>query len=321
MSLPRPKRLYRAVELERQAEEPSLTGADTITDIISFLTLLFQLDVHTFSDPFHPESWPAWAGEGGTFSVRQFQLQFDDLGFNQDDTYDDGRPMRGGNISKGHRITIKHVAVDSNDLRFPDLATTQILKPLVQELRVLAHPPLRDHPNIIDLFGVAWEKQLGVLGKHWPTLVIEYASGGNLMEYLTSDQNEIPWSECLSIAGHIAAGILSLHRCGVVHTDLKPENVLMVMGNMGHCVAKISDFAFCIIKSDYHQAEPLPSSLVQLTGCTPRWLAPEGRKGRVLLYQAHMLDVYAFGLIFATIVMRGQDPFAIDVSSHLFLLA
>jgi hypothetical protein len=322
MSLPRPKRLYRITEPGQQPQErPSSSGATSVTSITSFLTLVFELDIHLFSDSFHAELRPAWAGEGGTFSVRHFQLQFDDLGFNQNDTYNDGRPMRGGNISRGHRVITKHVTVENDDLRSTTLDAAKILKPLVQELRVLAHPPLRDHPNIIDLFGVAWEKQLDCFGQSWPILVLEYASSGNLMEFLILNQHEITWSTSLRISQDIASGLSSLHDCGVIHADLKPENVLIVMEIEDRPVAKICDFGFAIIKADYPEAEFSRTLQVQLTGFTPRWLAPEGRQGRVLLDQAHMIDVYAFGLIFALIAMGGEDPLEVDVGTESSLLS
>ena len=315
MSLPRPRRLYRINESRQQPQEGSSSSCvTTVTSITSFLTLVFELDIHLFSDSFHAEARPARAGEGGTFSVRHFQLQFDNLGFNQDDTYNDGRTMRGGNLSRGHRLITKHVNVEKEDLRSTVLDKAKILKPLVQELRVLGHPPLRDHPNIIDLFGVAWEKQLDPFGQPWPILVLEYASGGSLTEFFSLNQNEITWSTSLRLSQDIASGLLSLHGCCVIHTDLKPENVLIVMECDDRPIAKVCDFGFAIIKSDYPETAFSRTVPVQLTGFTPRWLAPEGRCGRVLLNQAHMLDVYAFGLLFAWIVMGGKDPFEVDVS-------
>jgi serine/threonine protein kinase len=322
MSLPRPKRLYRITEPGQQPQEGLLSStAASVTSITSFLTLVFELDVHLFCDSFHAKLRPARAGEGGTFSVRHFQLQFDDLGFNQTDMYDDGRPMRGGNLSRGHRVITKHVTVQNDDPRSTTLDDAKVLKPLVQELRVLAHPPLRDHSNIIDLFGVAWEKQLDYFGQSWPILVLEYAPGGNLMEFLGLNHPETTWSTSLRISQHIASGLSSLHACGVIHADLKPENVLIIMEIEDRPVAKICDFGFAIIKSDYLEAESSQTLQVQLAGFTPRWLAPEGRQGIILLDQAHMIDVYAFGLIFAVIAMGGNDPLAVEVSTESSLLA
>ena len=321
MSLPRPKRRYRVTEPSQQPQkEPTSSGVAFVTGITSFFTLVFELDIHLFSSSFHRELRPARAGEGGTFSVRHFQLQFDNLGFGQNDTYDDGHPMRGGDLSRGHRIITKHVTVESDDPRSTTLDKAKILKPLVQELRVLAHPPLRDHPNIIDIFGVAFEKQSDCYGQFWPILVIEYAPGGNLMEFLALSQHPT-WSTSLRMSQGIVLGLLSLHDCGVIHADLKPENVLIVIGTGDHPVAKICDFGFAIIKSDYLEAEYSQTLQIQLSGFTPRWLAPEARQGWVLLDQAHMIDVYAFGLIFALVVMGSKDPFEVDVSIESVLLS
>jgi serine/threonine protein kinase len=320
MSLPRPKRLYRVTKPNEEPQALQSQHAPYVTSYTSFFSLVFELDVHLFSDSFHSKLWPARAGEGGTFSVKHFKLQFDDLGFDQTSAYDDGRPMRGGRITRGHRVITKHISVEDSEIPSPaddhddEYVKATSLKPLVQELRILAHPPLRDHSNIVDFLGVAWEKHLDHIGRPWPILVLEYASGGNLREFLNPDPSAMPWSITLSIAQQIACGLSALHDCGVIHGDLKPDNVLIVIENDGRPIAKVSDFGFAIIKSDYAELESSVPPRVRLTGFTPSWEAPEARQGTILLDQAHMIDVYAFGLIFAVMAMGGGNPLGIDVS-------
>ena len=63
---------------------------------------------------------------------------------------------------------------------------------LISELQVLCHPPLYNHPNIVQLLGIAWVRQPGVeneqqrLRRDQPTTVTEYASHGSLHEFLRS---------------------------------------------------------------------------------------------------------------------------------------
>ena len=72
------------------------------------------------------------------------------------------------------------------------------LSDVIQELQTLCHPPLRNHPNIVRLLGIAWVRQTSVdlvqpnederqrLRRDQPTVVTEYASHGSLYDFLQS---------------------------------------------------------------------------------------------------------------------------------------
>jgi Protein kinase domain len=315
VSLPRPNRRYRITDPGQAVQQgsPSSQPSD-VTDLTTFFSLAFELEVHLFSDSFHAEARPVRAGAGGSSIARHFRLGFDGLGISEDDTYNDGRPMRGGNVSKGQRIITKHVVIGSNDLLNDHLDVASVTRPLVLELRVLAHPPLRDHSNIIDLFGVAWEKESDRFDRLWPILVLEYAPGGNLAEYLSLNDHHITWPIWQKLLEDLASALCLLHKCGVIHADIKPENILVDMGKDGRPIANVCDFGFAIIRSDYTEG-PSHDPEIQLIGFTPKWMAPEVRSGRVRISQAPSIDVYALGLVAACVAIGGRDPFDIDVRS------
>ena len=95
------------------------------------------------------------------------------------------------------RVAFKLPDVDMNS---PDAVNKTIndLSELIQELLILCHPPLYNHPHIVKLLGVAWIRQPsedGVqitndkrqrLQRDQPTMVTEYASHGSLSEFLRS---------------------------------------------------------------------------------------------------------------------------------------
>lgn len=309
--MPTLKRLYRVSRSLKQPDIPpdgTASRPTQVTGIASFICLVIELDLQIFSAPFNAYVYPSRAGDGGTFSVSQFALQFDDLGFNEEDAYADGHLMRGRQLSKGDKIATKHIWTGSNKHPTAILNDADVLRPLVQELRVLAHAPLRDHDNIIDILGVAWEPRVDFYGRCWPVIVLEYAHCGNLNAFFTLSDINFDWSLKLKLAADIVDGLSALHECGVTHGDLKSENILVFVDSDGKFTAKLSDFGFAIIDADY------PDSLVvNILGFTPEWVAPEARAGTVQSKRASLMDLYSFGLVFAVIMLSGASPFLIEV--------
>ena len=74
----------------------------------------------------------------------------------------------------------------------------EILSEVIQELQILCHPPLRNHPNLVRLLGIAWIHQTSVdiaqpkederqrVRRDQPIVVTEYASHGSLYDFLQS---------------------------------------------------------------------------------------------------------------------------------------
>lgn len=86
---------------------------------------------------------------------------------------------------------------DSNTrVAFKVPPSSQDLGDVIQELQILCHPPLQNHPSIVQLLGIAWVRQPKVddqdgteqqrLQQEQPTIVTEYASHGSLYDFLRS---------------------------------------------------------------------------------------------------------------------------------------
>ncbi|CAM9387977.1 unnamed protein product [Sphacelaria rigidula] len=82
-----------------------------------------------------------------------------------------------------------------------------------------AHRQAGKHPNIVGLKGVFAAEDC------W-YIVMEFASGGELYEHLTSNAELEQW-EARDLLREIAEAVAHLHSRGVVHGDLKPENLLL----------------------------------------------------------------------------------------------
>lgn len=128
-----------------------------------------------------------------------------------------------------------------------------------------------NHPNIVSLFDVGtWEGG--------PYLIMELLRGKSLD--LPLARGPLPLAEALRVAVNVARGLAHAHAAGVVHRDLKPSNVFLTDDGW----AKVLDFGL---------AQVLWGDL-QLSGGTPRYMAPEQRSGAA---QDGRTDVYAAALV------------------------
>jgi serine/threonine protein kinase len=151
----------------------------------------------------------------------------------------------------GAPVAIKALRLHSDERQ------SRILEDFLKELSVLRK--LR-HKHVVHLIGAS-------AGPPACVLVTEFCSGGALSGYLRRNRPVLPHAEQLRLALHVARGMDYLHRCGVVHRDLKAANLLLD----DHGVCKVGDFGLARVIDGTAGAE---SSLTSETG-TYRWMAPE----------------------------------------------
>jgi serine/threonine protein kinase len=134
------------------------------------------------------------------------------------------------------------------------------------------------------------------LGEEWLSIYIsmEYVAGEDLKSFIRRS-GHLNEAKALDLAKQILEGLGEAHRLGVVHRDLKPQNIMIDKeGN-----AKIMDFGI---------ARSLHTKGVTGTGViigTPEYMAPEQAEGRDV---DHRADIYALGAIMFEMV-TGRVPF------------
>ena len=191
-----------------------------------------------------------------------------------------------------------------------DPATPQdrrALQSVLTEFHALLHPPLLEHPNIIDFLGLAWGSNHAEPLYRLPVLVVEYGDRGTLADVQLRGpplSNALKLDICLGIA----RGLETLHHHGIVHGDVKPENIIMCSHKVKTLVPKLADFGFAIIES----AE---SSEVMMGG-TRTWRAPESFSP-IPVPKLKLTDVYSFGLVAWSIAIDGKGPFSLVLSNRL----
>jgi serine/threonine protein kinase/tetratricopeptide (TPR) repeat protein len=154
-----------------------------------------------------------------------------------------------------------------------------------REARVAAR---LNHPAIVQIYDILQEGEVD-------HIVMEYVEGTNLRS-LAREPLDLP--AALRIAREIADGLDSAHREGIVHRDLKTENVLVTRS--GH--AKISDFG--IAKQLLAGNEPQLTQGNVVLG-TYRIMSPEQARGEAV---DHRSDLFSLGILLYEI-LAGQSPF------------
>lgn len=102
-----------------------------------------------------------------------------------------------------------------------EVTNTTRLKAVLTEVKVLAHPPVSSHPNIVDLLGFLWDTQESGEKLIAPSLILEDALLGSLEAFQKPDFLTLSLDMKMEIVLDIAKGLYVLHDSGIVHGDMK----------------------------------------------------------------------------------------------------
>ncbi len=148
------------------------------------------------------------------------------------------------------------------------------------------------HPNVVEVFDID-ETDAGV-----PFIVAELLEGedlGQRLDRLTS----LGLAETLPIVRQLCAGLASAHKQGVVHRDLKPDNVFLI-GTAAPTV-KLLDFGIARV-TDNAAGNRTRTGVIM---GTPAYMAPEQARGARVDARA---DIYSVGAILYR-CLTGHEPF------------
>ncbi len=154
------------------------------------------------------------------------------------------------------------------------------------------------HPNIVTVydFGRDGDRQY---------IVMEFVEGRDLKSVIRSE-GPFPVARALNIAAQICAGVGAAHRLGVVHCDVKPQNVILTPEGQ----AKVTDFG---IARAFSTAAPV--GYTESVWGTPHYFSPEQAEGS---QPTPASDVYSIGIILFE-MLTGRLPFEGDNQQQLAL--
>ena len=174
------------------------------------------------------------------------------------------------------------------------------IRKAVRELQIMTHSNIKNHRNIIGLNGYAWEQQDRKTTT--PCLVIEYAQGGNMRQFLK--EQTVTVEDQMNLNIDVARGIEVLHSHSIFHGDVKMENILICRDSRDQYIAKIADFGSSILRAS--------KRIIKYYG-TVEYQAPEIRQSGndpangypVAIEELPALDIYSFGLLLVEVALHG----------------
>lgn len=154
------------------------------------------------------------------------------------------------------------------------------------------------HENVISAYDVVDEENL-----HY--IVMEYVEGTTLNKYI-KEKGKLSNEETVKISLQVAKGIQAAHKKGIIHRDIKPQNIVIDEKN----IAKITDFGIA-------RAITSTTRNISVVG-TVHYISPEQVRNTVVDFRS---DIYSFGctmyeMITGIVPFSGDTPLAIIIS-HL----
>ena len=207
-------------------------------------------------------------------------------------------------IGEGGMGTVYEVVHNALDRRFalkvlrPEIAQNgEHLQRFLLEAKAAA---AIGHPALVSVsdFG-----ECEIRGKTVPFFVMELLKGTSLAALLKAEKTIEP-VRCARIVASCADALAAAHAAGVIHRDLKPDNVFV--GNEPNEEAKVLDFGVAKMAGSSKKL-----TKVGMVFGTPHYMSPELAAGKPI---DHRADIYALGVILYE-CLAGRVPFEADNSA------
>jgi serine/threonine protein kinase len=151
-----------------------------------------------------------------------------------------------------------------------------------------------NHPNIVTTYDFD-QGEDGAL-----FIAMEYIDGIKLSELIRS-KGALAIERAIWLAGQIAEGLNAAHRAGVIHRDIKPDNI-MVSGEDEFETIKLMDFGIARLRDTGTTTRlTRPDTIMG----TPAYMAPEQAEGAEV---SDKTDIYSFGIVMYE-MLSGTAPF------------
>ena len=150
------------------------------------------------------------------------------------------------------------------------------------------------HPNICEVYDI------GDLPDGAPYMVMELLRGRSLAQRIAAER-VLPAADAAQIMVEVLAALSAAHGIGVIHRDIKPDNIFLARRVGGACTVKLLDFG--ILKNKHDEGSSVTRAGMVMG--TPFYMAPEQARGDKI---DHRVDLWAAGAVLYE-ALTGRRPF------------
>jgi serine/threonine protein kinase len=196
---------------------------------------------------------------------------------------------KGRTVSKGITSSkARMVAVKT--LRVQGLSDERTVKRFQREAELLSH---LNHPRIVQV------AHYGTTSRGQPYFVMDYLTGINLADLL-KNQVCLPPHRVKDIFSQVCGAVDHAHRCGVIHRDLKPGNIMLMDHDEPGDMVKVVDFGIARFEEEAQRL----TKLGEVWG-SPIYMSPEQCTGAQLDVRS---DIYSIGICMYE-ALTGKVPY------------
>src|SRR5256885_6688552 len=167
------------------------------------------------------------------------------------------------------------------------------------------------HPNAVQL------DDFDTMADGRPFIVMEFVQGRSLRSWI-NDLGTLPPGRALNITKQVAAALGAAHKLGIVHRDIKPDNIIVIPqpalpgADSAGDVVKVFDFGIAKIRSGSIDisSSNTPTQAGMVVG-TPQYVSPEQASGKIGDQIDGRSDLYSLGVVLYE-MLTGHLPFSSD---------
>jgi serine/threonine-protein kinase len=170
----------------------------------------------------------------------------------------------------------------------------------VDRIRVEAEALGRlQHPSIVEV------RDFVITPSGRPFIVMERLLGATLHQELR-EKGSLAWLEAVTCVRQVLNALEAAHALGIVHRDIKLDNIFIHQPASGARIAKVLDFGIAkiVVGAPKRAPKPLIATEEGVVVGTPRYVSPEAALGKEV---DHRADIYSVGLVLYTL-LAGRGP-------------
>ncbi|HEY6968569.1 MAG TPA: protein kinase [Candidatus Angelobacter sp.] len=154
-----------------------------------------------------------------------------------------------------------------------------------------------------------WVEDLDEIEDGRPFIAMEFLEGDDLRK-LIKEQGPLSVERSLKLGAQVASALSAAHKLGIVHRDIKPDNIFITRDSSGNETAKVLDFGIAKAREGVLQGGYTATKTGVIIG-TPEYMSPEQAEGHLSENLDGRADIYSLGIVLYE-MLTGKLPFESD---------